>query len=155
MLIIYVSRVEGENADVSYNTAWQGLSAYAEISFGIIVTCTFTLPKFIEVKGTKVRGILSSLMRPFTSLRSNGFFGNFMQSKKDSTGSQEVTLDTFNMMGHSESNLPLNNRDQDTERYPSDESADIHSKYPSFNSTDTYIGSETDHCALRNCNIAA
>lgn len=155
MLMIYVRRVEGENADVSYNTAWQGLSAYAEISFGIIVTCTFTLPKFIEVKGTKVRGFLSSLMRPFTSLRSNGSFGNFMQSKKDSTGSQDVTLDRFNMMGRSESNLPLNNRDQDTERYPSDESADIHAKYPSFNSTDTYTGSETDHCALKNCNIAA
>lgn len=136
MIIVYVTRIGGENADVSYNTAWQGLWALSEISFGIIVTCTFTLPKFIEAKGAKLRGVFSSLTQPFASLKPSGSFG-IMQSKKDSTASQEVALDRFATIGQSESNLPFKNRDQDTERYPSDEGAGDPTKYPSVNATDT------------------
>ena len=137
MIILYVTRLGRENADVSYSTAWQGLWAFAEISFGIIVTCTFSLPKFIEAKGTKLRGIFSSLTRPFTSLTSGGSFGILMQSKKDTTASQEVTPDTVNMIGHSESDLPFTNRDEDVERYPSYEGVRNPAKYPSVNATDT------------------
>jgi hypothetical protein len=88
MIIVYVTRLGGENADVSYNTAWQGLWAFAEISLGIIVTCMFSLPKFIEAKGAKLRGVFSNLARPFTSLTSGGSFGILMQSRKDTTGSR-------------------------------------------------------------------
>lgn len=123
MIIIYVTRLGGENADVSYNTVWQGLWAFAEISLGIVVTCTFTLPKFIEAKGAKLRAVISSLTRPFTrsftSLTSGGSFGRLMQSKKDTTASEGVTLGSVAVIGHSESELPFNNHDQDMERYPS------------------------------------
>lgn len=136
VLIIYTTRSLRENADLSYNTARQGLSVCAEISFGTIVTCVFTLPKFIDAKGTKLQGVLWSLTRPFTSLRSGGSFGNIMHSKKNSTESQEVTLNRFNMIGESESNLPFN-RDQDIERYPSDQGVENPAKFPSVNATDT------------------
>ncbi|KAL8672747.1 MAG: hypothetical protein Q9168_002801 [Polycauliona sp. 1 TL-2023] len=53
MVILYVSRQDGTTADISYNVAWMGLWAYAEIGLGIIVICTFSLPKFIEVKGQR------------------------------------------------------------------------------------------------------
>ena len=131
MIIVYVTRLGGENADVSYNTAWQGLWAFAEISLGIIVACTFLLPKFIEAKGTKLRGVLSSLTRPFTSLSSGWSFGILMQSKKDTTPSHEVTLDRVTMIGNSESDLPFATRDQDMERYPSYGGVYNPAKYPS------------------------
>lgn len=136
MIIVYVLRVGGENADVSYNTAWQGLWAFAEISLGIVVTCTFSLPKFIEAKGTKLRGVLSSLTRPFTSLTSGGSFGSIMQSKKDTTASEEVTLDRVPMTGYSESDLPFTNHDHHLTRYPYD---GIHNptKYPIVNGAHT------------------
>ena len=136
MIIVYVTRLGGPNADVSYNTAWQGLWAFAEISLGIVVTCTFSLPKFIEAKGSKLRGIFSSLTRPFTSLTSGGSPGISMHSKKDRTASQEVALDRVNMIGHSESDLSFNNRDQDVERYPSYEGVHNPAKYPSVNAAD-------------------
>ena len=118
MIIFYVTRLGGENADVSYNTAWQGLWAFAEISLGIIVICTFSLPKFIEAKGTQLRGVFLSITRPFTSLTLGGSFSILMQSK-DTSASQEVTLDRVITIGHSESDLPFNNRDHGMETYPS------------------------------------
>ena len=129
MIIVYVSRIGGENADVSYNTAWQGLWAFAEISFGIIVTCTFTLPKFFEANGTKLRGVLSSIIRPFTSLTSGGSFG----SKKDTTASRDVELDKINIIGQSESELAFANRDHDIERQPSYENSPGVSDHPGVN----------------------
>lgn len=136
MIIVYVTCLGGQNTNVSYNTAWQGLWAFAEISLRIIVICTFLLPKFIEAKGTKLRGVFSSLTQPFTSLMSRSF-GIPMQSKKDTAASQEVTLDRFTMIAHSESELPFTNRDQDVERYPSYEGVHNPAKYPSVNATDT------------------
>lgn len=69
MIILYASRQSGDlaTADISYNVAWLGLWAYAEISLGLIVICTLSLPKFIEVKGVKLRLFLSSISRPFSS----------------------------------------------------------------------------------------
>ena len=119
MIIVYVSRLSGTNADVSYNTAWQGLWAFAEISFGIIVACTFSLPKLIEAKGTHLRSVFSSLTRPFTSLTSSGYFGISMSSKKDNTASQGVALDRVTMTGHSEAELSIIRRYQEMEGYSS------------------------------------
>lgn len=105
MIILYVTRIGQKNADVSYNTAWEGLWALAEVSFGIIVTCTLSLPKFIEAEGTRIRGVFSSLMRPFYPLKSVGSFGSVMQSK-ETADSQEATLDRVTITGHSERSAP-------------------------------------------------
>lgn len=113
MMIFYLARMVGQNADVSYNTAWGGIWAFAEISLGITVSSMLLLPKFIEAKGTKLRGLFSSLTRSLTSLTS------WEQSKKDTTAPHEVRLDTFSMVGNSESDLVPANHDQDVERYPS------------------------------------
>lgn len=118
MMIIYVTRLEGENADVSYNTAWQALWSYAEISLGMIVTCLLSLPKFIEVKGTKLRGFLSSLTRSFPSLTSGWSFGSLVQSKKITNASQDTIIGGSTMAGHSESDLPFSYQDCPIESYP-------------------------------------
>ena len=137
MIIVYVTRLGGPTADVSYNTAWQGLWAFAEISFGITVTGTFLLPKFIEAEGKKIRGLFSSLTRPFTSLTSGSSFGIRLQSKKDSTAPHEVTLDTVRIIGRSESDLSFANPEQDLGRHLSYKDVHNPAKYPSVNSTDT------------------
>ena len=67
MIILYVSRQDGTTADISYNVAWMGLWAYAEIGLGITVICTLSLPKLIEVKGRKVRVFFSGIIQPFSS----------------------------------------------------------------------------------------
>lgn len=133
MIIIYVTRLGGENADVSYNTAWQGLWAFAEISLGIVVICTFSLPKFIEAKGKMLRGLLSSLTRPFTSLTSGLSLGALTQLKKDTSASREVTLDRVAVTGNSESELPFTNRDYNIDIHPSREGDYNLAKYPSVN----------------------
>ncbi|KAL8756519.1 MAG: hypothetical protein Q9199_002883 [Rusavskia elegans] len=72
MIILYVARMGEKDADVSYNAAWMGFWVFAEISLGIIVTSTFSLPKLIEARGKTMRIALSNLARPlgsFTSLR--------------------------------------------------------------------------------------
>jgi len=68
MIIIHTVRMSGPNADVSYNAAWQGCWAYAEISLGLIVTCTIALPRLIEAKGKRLRAIISSISGPFRYL---------------------------------------------------------------------------------------
>lgn len=113
MMIFYLARMVGNSADVSYNTAWGGIWAFAEISLGITVSSMLLLPKFIEAKGTKLRGLFSILARSLTSLTS------WEQSKKDTTTPQEVRLDTFSIIGNSESDLVPTNHEQDVERCPS------------------------------------
>lgn len=108
MIILYVTRIGQKNADVSYNTAGEGLWAFAEVSFGIIVTCTLSLPKFIEAEGTRIRGVFSSLTRPFSPLKSVGSFGSAMQI----------------------------NHDPDLERYPSSET--VHKPENDPNASATY-----------------
>ena len=137
MIIVYFSRMTGKNADVSYNTAWAGIWVFAEVSLGITVTGTLFLPKFIEAEGTKLKGLVSSLRRPFTSFTSEGSFGILSQSNKHSNAAQEVPLDTVRIIGRSEGDLSFTNLEQDIERDLSIE--DIHNpaKYPSVHSTDT------------------
>ena len=93
MILFYLSRLSGSNADESYNSAWLGLWAFAEISVGISVTGTFLLPKFLEAEGPKLRGIL---VQPFTSLRRM----SGRQWKDPTVSSQEemVMLDTVAMV---------------------------------------------------------
>lgn len=105
MTIFYVSRIGAKNADMTFNTIGEGLWATAEISFGIIVTCTFSLPKFIEAEGTRLRGVVSSLTRPFTSLTHVVSFGSPTQSNEDKTASPEVTLDRITIIKNSESDI--------------------------------------------------
>lgn len=137
MIIVYVTRLSGEYADVSYNSTWQGLWAFAEISFGIIVTGAFSLPKFIEAKGPQIRSLFSSLTPPFTSITSSVSFGIPMQSRKSTVASQEATLgDRVNMIGHPESNVSFLNRDHDIEGHPSYEGIPDPAKYPSVDATD-------------------
>ena len=136
MIIVYLERTEGENADVSYNAAWLSLWGVAEISFGITVSGAFLLPKFIEAEGKKLRGLFSSLTRPFTSVTSGVGLGTFMHSKKESISSQEVALDQVTMIGHSESDVGFIGRDHDVERYPSYEGVRNSVKYPSVKATD-------------------
>ena len=67
MIIRYTIRASGDHADASWNFAWLGFWAFAEIGLGIIVICVLTLPKFVESKGKKVRLFFSSMVKPFTS----------------------------------------------------------------------------------------
>ncbi len=128
MIIIYLYRMGGPNADISYNVCWLGLWVFAEISFGITVTGTFLLPKFIEAEGARLRGAFSSLTRPLTSLTSGSSFG---ASKKDTSASQDVTLDTITMIGGSESDGASSRHEMDVERCPSYGSGEDRAKYPS------------------------
>ena len=89
MVILYVSRQSGAKADISYNVAWMGLWAYAEIGLGLIVICTLSLPKFIEVKGKKLRTFLSSFSLPFSSR--SGSWDKSRRSDKDvESGARDI-----------------------------------------------------------------
>ena len=137
MIIVYFSRMAGTNADISYNTAWAGIWVFAEVSFGIIVTSTLFLPKFIEAEGTKLKNLASSLWRPFTSFTSEGSFGILSQSNKHSNAAQEVPLDTVRIIGRSEGDLSFTNPEQDIERNLSCENVHNPARYPCVHSTDT------------------
>ncbi|KAM0794380.1 hypothetical protein BDR22DRAFT_875971 [Usnea florida] len=123
MIIVYLSRMSGENADVSYNICWLGLWVFAETSLGITVTGTFLVPKFVEAKGAKLRGVFTRLTRSFpSSLTSIASFAHVTQLRRNTITSQDGRLDTMAMIGRSESNASTINRDQDVERQTSDES---------------------------------
>jgi hypothetical protein len=122
MIIIYVQRLDGENADLTYNTAWEGLWVFAEISFGLIVACSFALPQFIEAKGTMLRGLFSSLTRSVASAMS---FGTLTQSEKDTISLEEAALDRVTIMRNSDSDLPLTDRDQSTKSNSRPESVEV------------------------------
>lgn len=63
-MIVYVLRMSGDHADVTYNTAWAGFWLLAEISLATVVTCLISLPKFVEVHGKWFRTAFSNLSRP-------------------------------------------------------------------------------------------
>ncbi|KAI4247214.1 MAG: hypothetical protein L6R40_001557 [Gallowayella cf. fulva] len=122
MVILYVSRQSGAEADISYNVAWMGLWAYAEIGLGLIVICTLSLPKFIEVKGKKLRLFLSSITRPFSSRsgswdklrRSNRDVESLPRDGEETTGHQKTVgsatvyrLETLPAFSSQEEMLPL------------------------------------------------
>ena len=130
MVIVYLSRMTGDNADVSYNICWLGLWVFAETSLGITVTGTFLLPKFIEAKGAKLRGIFLSLAPSLpSSLTSKTSFAHVAQLKKNAITSEDGRIDMIAMIGRSESDVSTLNRDQDVERQTSDESVHDSAKY--------------------------
>lgn len=136
MLIYYGARLQEKNADVSYNILWEGSWAGAEICFGIIVTCMFTLPQFIEAKGAKIRIFGSSLIRPL-KLFTSGSFRRLMPSNKDITVSRGTTLNRIDTSDHSTGDLSFTNIDRDLEIYPSSDATDDFNRYPSVKATDT------------------
>ena len=97
MILFYLSRVSGSNADESYNSAWLGLWAFAEISVGVSVTGTFLLPKFLEAEGSKLRGVFG---RPFTSL--TRVFGRQWKDRtapsQEEEEEEELVLDTVTVI---------------------------------------------------------
>ena len=108
------------NPDDSYISFWRCLWALAEVSIGVSITGTFSLPKFIEAEGPKLRGLFSRLTRPLMLGRRSGIplqwkgYANVASQKKDSD-------DTFAMNEQSsERNLVAStNHDRDVERSPS------------------------------------
>ena len=125
MAIVYLERMGGYNADISYNTLWVGVWLFAEIALGITVMGTLLLPKFIEAKSTKLRGVFSHFRQNITSLISGASFGN------GTIATREVTLDTITIIGHLESDGCSTSDDQDVERSPSHENTNITTAYPS------------------------
>ena len=97
MIIIYLSRMSGSNGDVSYNSAWLGLWAFAEVSVGVSVTGTFLLPKFLEAEGPRLRGVLG---RPLTSLQriSGRQWKNLAASSQGEEEEEDVVLDTVTVI---------------------------------------------------------
>ena len=134
MLIVYLQRIGGENADVAYNTIWEFLWAIAEISFGLTVAGAFTLPKFIEARGTMLRGIFSSHTRTPMSITSGNSSGIIMQSGTETNPLPETTTDTVTMIGSSERSSIQ--PDHDIEGYPTYQGIHDLVKYPSVNITD-------------------
>lgn len=99
IMIIYVLRMSGDHADVTYNTAWAGFWLLAEISLATVVTCLISLPKFIEVHGTWFRTTFSNLSRPLISLTRLGSssehrsFGRSTTKENTTTFSADVPFD--------------------------------------------------------------
>ncbi|KAL8744504.1 MAG: hypothetical protein Q9184_007991 [Pyrenodesmia sp. 2 TL-2023] len=88
-LIIYYSFGTSANEDVSYNAAWLCLWLFVEVTLGIIVTCTFSLPKFIETEGHVFRRAFRSITKSF---RTWSVFGSSATS--DSYMSDTATHDS-------------------------------------------------------------
>ena len=130
-----------------------GLWVFAEISFGITVTGTFLLPKFIEAKGAKIRNVCFSLTRPLTSFTSKLSFGNLLQSRKGTEATQEVSLDTVTILGNSGNDISFTNPDQDAESHQSYKGVHDPANYTSVNTTDTPVSTEADDKGQANSNL--
>ena len=92
MVIYYLAQMamSGASADWSYNAAWLSLWSYAELSLGVLVTCTLSVPKFAKVEGERTRRACRIITMPFRS--SVGSSNNFLRSAKEDDGS--ATEDT-------------------------------------------------------------
>ena len=122
MMMVYVARRVGENSDDSYNDFWMIQWVLAEVSIGVSITGTFSLPKFIEAEGPKLRAVCSRLTRPLVFGRRSAVPG---QGKEDAriAPQEREPHDTFAMYEHSsESKLVASMiNDRDVERCASDE----------------------------------
>lgn len=137
MVIVYINRSQRKNADVSYNVLWESLWSSVEISFGIIVTCMFTLPKFIEAKGAKIRMFCSSLMWPLKFFRSE-YLRCLFQRSKNNAPSEGMTINRVDTSDHSAGDISISNRDQDLENGPSEDDSYEFIRYPSVKAGDWY-----------------
>lgn len=98
MAIVYIVRLS-KQPDNSYNTLWEGLWVYAEISLGIILICLMTLPKFIQAKGDRIQNVCWNLTRPVVSLASD-FVEHLVHSSTNSIPSRATTLNESDMSDH-------------------------------------------------------
>lgn len=131
MIIYSILQVAAVNANNSYWTAWLGLWAFAEISLGLVMTGTFMLPKFFEVKGSRIRIFFSSFTRHFTSLGSGSSPGTDIRSRRTRVASQdEVGLDSMPLGKPSKSDCSLSNHTYDIERLPSHDGNHGITRYP-------------------------
>lgn len=95
-MIVYVLRMSGDHADVTYNTAWAGFWLLAEISLATVVTCLISLPKFVEVHGKWFKTTFSNLSRPLISLKRLGSSEHRSSGRstiKDTTVSADLPYD--------------------------------------------------------------
>ena len=92
MVIYYLARMSmsGASADWSYNAAWLSLWSYAELSLGILVTCTLSVPKFVEAEGERIRRACRRITMPFRS--SVGSSKKFLRSAKEDGSATEDIL---------------------------------------------------------------
>ena len=120
MVIFYVTHRIKRNADVSYNILFEGLWATVEIGFGIIVTCMFTLPKFIDAKGAKIQTLCLSLMRSVKSFTS-GSSEYHTQSDTDMTASWEMKFNRVEIDDQATSDISSANCHQDLQSHPTRE----------------------------------
>ena len=91
MVIYYLAKMamSGASADRSYNAAWLSLWSYAELSLGILVTCTLSVPKFAEAEGERIRRACRRITMPVRS--SVGSSKSFLRSAKEDGSPTEDT----------------------------------------------------------------
>ena len=125
MIMINVLRAVSGNRDDSYINLWMRLWVLAEISIGVSITGTFSLPKFIEAEGPKLRAVFSRLTRSLTSGSRSSIPGQRKEDIKVAPQEREPD-DTFAMYEHSSKSklVASMNHDRDLEQCASDE--DVH-----------------------------
>ena len=94
-MIIYVLRMAGDRADLTYNTAWAGFWLLAEISLATVVTCLLSLPNFIEVHGKSLIETLTSISQPLISLRRFGSSERWSSERSRSENTATAEDETF------------------------------------------------------------
>ena len=119
MIMVYTSWAIGEHPDRSYNDLRIVLWVLAEVSIGVTISGTFSLPKFVEVEGPKLRAVFSHLTR----MTSGRGLGLPVQRNEGSgvTSQEQKTDDVLEMVEYSSvSDLGAStNHDHDVERCPS------------------------------------
>ena len=106
MILFYLSRMSSSNTDESYNSAWLGLWAFAEISVGVSVSGTFFLPKFLEAEGPKLRGVLGRAFTSLTRISGRQWKNPTVSSQEEEEEEEEeVALDTVNVVMGRDSSL--------------------------------------------------
>ena len=88
MVIYYLLHMAmaGVSADISYNAAWMSLWSYAELSLGILVTCTLSVPKFAEAEGERIRRVYRRFTTP-VRLSSVAFSKALLRTAKEDEAS--------------------------------------------------------------------
>ena len=118
--MVNVVRAVGGDPDDSYINLWMRLWVLAEVSIGVSITGTFSLPKFIEAEGPKLRGVFLRLTRPLTFGRRSGIPVQWKEDARVAAQEQEPG-NTFALNEHSsKSHLVVSTKhDHDVERCPS------------------------------------
>lgn len=94
MRIYYIMKLhdQEDRADTSYELAWMGLWAWAEISLGIICACSFSLPKVWREKSVGMRRGLSRINQSFVSIELN--FSTFISKPRSKTQKSQTQAST-------------------------------------------------------------